>query len=239
MLEDDRALGAREHLVPGGEGAERAVDPERERSCHRGPRAVGGALHQGHRRRLGGGTSPFGVAAAPVAQGVAQLLEASPLGLPAGAAGEPALDHQGADLELDVELLARLEPEAEVAHPGPVVVGKGDDLELPRSHRGGREAPRPAVVEQRAQRHLGGRGRPGLSMADPGDQQVAAVGEDVGADVHRLLEGGLGGERAAVDGGAHVLDHHPLRSDVDGRCRHRRPRRPSRGAGRGGAGCHH
>ena len=52
------ALGAREELVPGGEGAELAVDPQRERARQRRRRAVDGAPHQRHRRRPLGGRRP-------------------------------------------------------------------------------------------------------------------------------------------------------------------------------------
>jgi hypothetical protein len=217
LLVDARALGAREELVPGADQRPLTVCEDRVRRtrAQQVPQWVG-EKDRVHLRR-GAGPQPHLDRKAGVLQqldGVAEHLSAAPR---AGWQGRCSATQQGGaldqhelhvdacgDLDLGVVLPGRhrVAPRLHAEAPGALAVG-GHLRDVPVRGSGGAHADRRTVAALRVgEDHLGAQG-------------VVALAEDGGENGERLADGGLGGERAALD---HRVDVHDRNA-----CCHRWP----------------
>ena len=146
------ALRARKHLVPGGEARPLAVHPNGERAGDGRPAPVCGAPHQ--RDHLGAlrlvQTSAWcGTGAELARKDNERALVGRRDTFPV-----PALGHDRALLQVQAGVLAGLDPDAEVAQPGAVVVGHAAHGESPITHLRGRDPASVPVVALRVERDL-------------------------------------------------------------------------------------
>ena len=228
-----RPLRPRKHLVPGREPGQLALHAEPPRSGACGGLAVGRAPQQRHRRRPRRLVEAMRLGHAPVAQAGGQGAQLLAVAVGGTGEGRRPFRHPCPLLQLEGDVLARLEAHPEVAEPAPVEIGHRDDLEGPRSDPCGGDDGVESVVAERSHRELlpasgGARAGAGPAMANPPHHQIVAIGEERGADGQGDPDGRLGRERPAFDDGPRLLD-----DDAGGG--HRRWRR-HRGCGSRAAG---
>ena len=137
-----------------------------------------------------------------------------------GGAADRAIHEVRADLEVDRDVLAGVEPLHEVGAPGDPVVGPGGDRVLVPADRVDDERATPAVVAERLHRDLDPRAARG-AVAERGEDDVVSVGERVGLDDDPVAGHALDREAAAVDERRDPLDHGTTAPvpDVGVRCR--------------------
>ena len=202
-----RALAAREDLVPGAGQGQLALDEQRVLGG-RGDvvaQRAGGEL--GLDRGVGAGLEPDGRRAGGVAQARDGVREDGLLRRGAADLGERALEDEGALLEHQLGVDVGLHLDRRVVLPGAVGVGPALDAVGPPAGAVGGD-PRLPRVEPRvgAGHRQDVLGAVGVGEHDGGVDGVVALAEHGGRDVELLVDDGLGGAGAAVDGRPDVED---------------------------------
>ena len=129
------------------------------------------------------------------------------LGRAVGGGASDRLVHEvRADLEVNGDVLAGVEPLDEVRAPGDPVVGPGRDRVLVAAHLVDDERGAPAVVAERLHRDLDP-WPAGRAVAERGEDDVVSIGERVGLDDDPVAGHALDREAAAVDERRDPLDH--------------------------------
>ena len=122
-----------------------------------------------------------------------------------GGAPNRAVHEVGADLQVDRDVLTRVETLDEIRAPGDPVVGPGGNRLLVPADRVDDERGAPAVVAEWLHRDLDPRA--GGAMPKCGEDDVVSVGERVGLDNDPVAGHALDREAAAVDERRDPLDH--------------------------------
>jgi hypothetical protein len=133
-----------------------------------------------------------------------------------------AFEQRGADLQRN-QHVGRIGASFELALPGEIAIGPGDDGVLIASQSSELEAGAPAVVAERS--HLGfvPVGFADAAMLQQDANGVVPIGESVGFDDQLIAEHAFDGKATAVDLRTNVLDDGPAPAVRLGR------RRPMRG----------
>jgi len=201
---DEAALGPGEQLVPGAEARPGPVDPQRQ--LRRGQIGVGQRGDDLADLVVEPGVEPHLKAAAVPAQGRRRVEDPLTLLHPVPQLGGGRLQQPGALLQLEGHVVADRDLDLDVVAPGGEPVPPGLDHQLVAADTVRLEHGLPMVLVHLP--HGDGLPVPRLlgSPAQPGRQDVVAVGVDVRPDGHGLPHHGLGGEGTRRRGRGQVLD---------------------------------